>query len=239
MARVELPTKDEVPSNNEKDKKVTKPKKKEAWAEARAAVKAGGGGSRRKKSFVEEGAEEMRSFVIDSVVMPTVKEMVFNVFSGIFDIFKDAIEARIFGVDDVVRERNYRTSYDRRRTRSYRDRSSIDDMFDRGSSRSRSRGGRGRSRDVTDYDDFYFTELVRADCCLNRVFDIFEDNGCMLRVSEYKKLLNDEMSRDEAPYDISNIDYEWGWYSLSNANVKPLRGGGFKIDMPKPRPLDD
>ena len=61
----------------------------------------------------------------------------------------------------------------------------------------------------------------------------------MLRVSEYKKLLNDEMSRDEAPYDISNIDYEWGWYSLSNANVKPLRGGGFKIDMPKPRPLDD
>lgn len=229
MARVELPSKDEVPSNNEEDKKAKAKQNAKALEELRADPKSSYyKAKRRKKNFVEEGASEMKSFVIDSVVMPTVKEMVFNIFSGIFDIIKDSIEAKIFGVEDV-REKNYRKSYNSRKRRSGRDRREYNSIYD---TDTRSSRYRERARDVMDYEDFYFTEIFLADRCLQDMFDIFEDRGGMLKVSDYKKLL------DYDPEDITYIDQEWGWYSLASATVKPIRGGGFKIDMPRPRPLN-
>lgn len=223
MARVELPSKEETPSNYKKDKIQNKPVASSPPTDYKPRKK--------EKTFVEEGAKEVKNYVIDSVVMPTIKDMIFNVFSGIFDIFKDAIEAKIFGIDEVGRNRSRSRSRSRRMDDEYIGYSSIRDDDRRRGSR-RGRGERARARDVMDYEDIWFDDMYQANTALRKAMDVFEDRGCMLKVSDFKKILK----YDED--DITYIDQEWGWYSLSTAIVKPLRNGGYKIDMPRPRPLD-
>jgi len=223
MARVELPEKDDVPSNNERDKRKKKPVEEVTDKPKYDVVK-------KEKGFVEEGVGEVKDFVVNSVVMPTIKEMVFNVFSGIFDIIKDSIEAKIFGIDEV-RSRDVHTDY--RRKSSHRRKDWRDDGWN---SIYDTQGGRSRRRtptDVMSYEGWVFRNMYEAQQCKENLYDIYEDRGGYLLVADFKR----EIGFDKR--DMSAIDYEWGWFSMNNILVKPTRGGGYVIDMPKPRPIDD
>lgn len=228
MARVELPEKDDIPSNNEKDKR----KRKKVVAEAAVGESKKYDVVKKEKGFVEEGVGEVKDFVVNSVVMPTVKEMVYNVFAGIFDIIKDSIEAKIFGIDEVRSSHtDYRGKSARRGRRDWREdeRSSLD-YYERRTTRF---SRRRPPSDVMSYDGIVFRDMYEAQQCREDMYDIYEDRGGYLKVADFKKLIG----YDER--DISYVDDEWGWFSLANVMVKPARGGGFVIDMPKPRPLSD
>lgn len=227
MARVELPSKDDIPSNNERDKKkaadISKARK-DIEIQARSSIK------KKEKSFLEELGAEGKSFIVDSIVMPTVKDMIYNVFAGVFDIIKDSIEAKIFGIDDFGATRDYRSRSNRRRERRSRDPIPFNSIYDQDDRRRRDR--RTRSRDVMDYEDLYFTDMFEAKRAKEDMQIIYEDRGRYLYVADFKKIMG--YNEDE----LSSVDYEWGWYTISNAVIKPMRNGGFIIDMPRPRPLD-
>lgn len=87
-----------------------------------------------------------------------------------------------------------------------------------------------------DYADYYFTDMFDAKRAKEDIYDIYEDRGGYLYVADYKKIIEKFVDHDDV--EITQTDYEWGWYNISTLVIKPARHGGFIIDMPRPRPLD-
>lgn len=238
MARVEMPPKEKAPSANQQHKEL----------EALIAQGKEQGEDlvvrRKEKGFISEVADEGKDFVVNQIVMPTVKEMIFNVFAGIFDILKDTVEAKIFGIDDVGRsyDRGYRDyAKPRRRTtgsRYLKDRMGYNSLYD-----DRRGGYAPRTRDVTNYESVIFRDMYLARLVQDEALNVFEERGGFLKVSDYKKVIADILDQNgvRGVYtmdDITYIDEDWGWYNLNTMLIKPMRNGGYAIDMPRPKPLD-
>lgn len=161
-----------------------------------------------KDVFVAEDVNNVKSYIIDDLLIPTVK----NLF---VDMVQNSIEMLILGgrrggksgrrstVDHV----SYRDYYDDRRRDRYDDRRSSSRSFD--------------------YDDIIFETRGAAEAVLDEMDRIIKKYSFVRVLDLY------DMCELTAPYTAQ----DYGWMSISRAEVIRVRNG-YIIKMPKASPID-
>lgn len=158
--------------------------------------------------FVAEDINSVKNYIIDDLIIPTAKNL-------IVDTVQNTIEMLIFG------GRRGNGSSRRTVTDHVSYRSCSDD-------RRRDRGyERPRSRTSFDYDDIIFESRGAAESVLDEMDRIISKYGFVRVLDLY------DMCELTAPYTAQ----DYGWMSISRAEVKPVRNG-YIINLPKASPID-
>ena len=162
--------------------------------------------------FVKEEPSYVKEYLLGEVVLPAVKNLIYELGDGALSMF-------LFGeVRGGRGRRDDRTRYSSRGSGSYRGRD-YDDDYDR---------VRRRPRDkYTDFSDIVMSSRADAITVLNDLKDQIEDYGCAT-VANFYELVGE---------DSGHMDTKYGWENLDRAYVDSVRGG-FIIEFPKARYLD-
>ena len=225
MSTVKMPEKetDTLPSNSFSK---PKPKPKAAVTEKKRPKQVISQPVQKKKSFLESELTEAKSYMIDDIVIPRVRDMVMEIIEGIFGMATEAIESAIFG-SKAVGHRSYRRSYS---GRSRGVRTPYNSLYDYGRGRSvRKRGIEyDEEDDIIDYRDIRIQSIRERDDVEEELYNILEDQG-YVSIGDVNYILGIDVG------DYTDEDY--GWRSLNGLRFKTVRGGGYVIDLPKPRAL--
>lgn len=165
--------------------------------------------------ILAEDVADAKSYIIWDVIVPIVKD-------GISVVFHSTIDA-IFGSSrgsyyNNRNQGNNRTNYTRY---SYKD--------DRREPQRRYSEDRDRDKYRTyGYDDIILDNRGEAELVLDNLNDIVDEYG-LASVGDYYELVG-----------ISGNfqDNKYGWTNLRAATVERVMGGGYRIKLPKARPLD-
>ena len=191
--------------------------KEEQKQEAKNDTVISGSASRKKKSevsklansIVSEDASNIKNYILDDVLIPSLKKT-------IFDMVTNGIDLLLYG---EVRDNKGR--------RSSSGRVSYVDYYDKSSSRDGVR--QARSRSSYDFDDIEFDSFAEADAVLYRMQEqIDRFDGCVSVADMY------EFSGLEANF----TDYKYGWTSLRGVQPYRTRSGKYILKMPKASPLN-
>lgn len=153
--------------------------------------------------FISEDAANVKSYVIMDVLVPGIKNAIYDIVTNSFDMI-------LFGGTGGRKKTSsgskvsYRSYYDDKRE-SRRENSSY------------------RDRNRFDYDDIEFESRVEAEAVLNEMEDCIERYGMVSVADMY------DMSGLAAPYTSS----KFGWTSIRTAEVKRVRGGKYIIELPR------
>lgn len=208
-------------TSNSKKSKDDKATGKRSSTEAPKATKVISGSVKVKKksefskvvnSFIGEDIPDIKSYMLYDVIIPNIRE-------GLYDSV-----GMILGVRPGRRNNN-RYRDDSRKERVSFGRSNYDDRDDR----RRDDDYRSRSRVGYEYEDVVLE--TRGD--VESVFaemEMFIDNYGQVRVADLCSMI--EIS---SPY--TGNDY--GWISMDRMDFEPVRGGGYRLLLPKPKPLND
>lgn len=222
-----MPEKESLPSNSMVSKKsAAKPNTTKLSAEKKRKqiiqqpIK-------RKKSVVEKELTEVKSFMIDDIVLPRVRDMIMEIIGGIFGMAEDAIESAIFGGSSRPR---WNSGYSHKSHGHGRgSHVPYNSIYDRG----RSMRKRGIAYDeeedyIQDYRDVIIKDLDERDAIEEEMMDVIEDQG-YLSVGDLNYIMGIKVG------DYTDEDY--GWKNLNGMRFKAIRGGRYKLEMPKPRPI--
>lgn len=153
--------------------------------------------------FISEDAANVKSYVIMDVLVPGIKNAIYDIVTNSFDMI-------LFG---GTGGRKKTSSGSKVSYRSYYD--------DKRESRRESSSYRDRNR--FDYDDIEFESRVEAEAVLNEMEDCIDRYGMVSVADMY------DMSGLAAPYTSS----KFGWTSIRTAEVKRVRGGKYIIELPR------
>lgn len=190
--------------------------KGKAKREQREVIQPIAKGTRKKKSlgkrlfdsFIGDSLPDIKEYVVQDVIVPTIKGAIADAITGGIDMLFWGSTAKRSG------------RYGNRQRGTY---TAYNSFYDGGrttrDSRDRDRNDRRRSYDV---DDIIFNSRGEAEDVLSQLCDLVETYGSA-RVSDL--------------YDMSNItgeftDNYWGWKNLSTASVKRIREG-YILDLPR------
>lgn len=161
--------------------------------------------------IISEEASNVKSYVLLDVIIPTIKETV-------VDIIKDSVEMIFLGGTGRSNKKrsgsssgsyvSYRNYSDRDRRDSYRE--------------------EPRSRSHFDLDEILFETRADAEAALEQMQDILDQYKSVSVGDLY------DMIDKSAPYTAN----DYGWSSLRNAYTERVRGGGYRIKLPRPLPID-
>lgn len=158
--------------------------------------------------FMEDDVNNVKSYIFDDVVIPTIKR-------GLYDALEGSLSMLLLGrtggnnsrsTADKVSYRNY-TSYSNKRG---------------GDSRPVSRSGRGY-----DYDEIVLNTRGEAEDVLARMDELVSTYG-IVSVADFYDLCG---------ITCQYTDNRYGWTNIRNAQVIRVRDG-YMIKMPKAMPLD-
>ena len=211
------------PSNskcqNDADDKTTKDEKKlEKVVTGKVRKQKRGLGKRVSEVMLEDDTKSVGSYIFYDVLIPSAKDLISEMVGG-------GIEMLLFG------ERRGRTTRGGGR-HSGRAVTSYGSYFNPGNG---SRDPRDRGRDISragrtkhDFDEIVIDTRGEAEEVLALLVDMTIDYG-MATVGDL--------------YDLVGItsnftDNKYGWTELRSANIIRARGGGYIINLPRPRPLD-
>lgn len=203
--------KGEKPKAKPKQDPIIKPghvsvKKQSAWRKAKHRI------------FEQEGAE-LKSYVINDVLIPSIKDTISNIVSNGIDIilYGEArhIGQKRSGIFGGSRNGNY-VSY-----------SSINNPKSSNTSIRSSVGGAASIRNSLALDDFIFQSRVEALDILDRMSTILNDYGIVTVADLY------DMCGLRTPYTYNN----YAWRDLSTAGVT-LNRDGYLLVLPTPHILD-
>lgn len=211
------------PSNSHKERQKgdsdsTERKKLESVVSQPATKRKKGLGSRVVESFTGEDMRSVSQYLLFDVLIPAAKNMM-------VDAAQQGIERLLFG---DVRPRsssssNIRgyTSYNRvsSPSRSYSSSSRHHDQ-------PRNISQRGRS--THNFDEIVLGSRQEAELVLSKL----EETLRAYDVATVAEL-----------YDLVGItgnfaDDKWGWTDLSDSSVRPIRGGGYILNLPRTEPID-
>lgn len=209
MSERRLPDKNEIPDNYNKKKPV---KKEKAEVEPKKEYKV----RRREDGVLEREAKEVKHFVLDTVIFPTLKDMAYNIISGLGEMAMGAIESAIFGERRDTRSSTNLYRHSHRRGGKHTSYSSIYDT-----------NRRRYERPHEEYKDVIFDERIDAEEFLEDLYNILEDEGSVT-VGDVNRALK---------IAINYTDEDWGWESLTGARVRTLRRGGYSVELPRPKAL--
>ncbi len=167
------------------------------------------GGKQFLDRFVENDAQTIGSYLVDEIIIPTLKDLFSNMVNNSVDMF-------LYGETG-------RTNSSRRRTNSH---TSYSDYYRSGGRDRQAAGRRAEVRRPT-VDDIIFDSRVDAEEVLDTLLNDIDEYGCVSVADFYSAA------------GISNqwTDNKYGWYSLSNASVVAVRDG-YSIRLPRPQPID-
>lgn len=208
MAKVPMPERSgtsldgSISSQKKEVNKVTKGKVK--TAEKSTLQKFG-------EAFIEDDIADIKSYVISDVIIPAIKNLIFDSFMG-------SLEMMLFGSTGKTRRnggKNGSTTY-----------VSYNKFSD---NRSR-RADDSRSSDRIDYQSIVFEEKADAEEVLDTLRNLIEDYGQATIGDLYD-------AAGMTPDKNFTKNEEYGWEDLSHATVKYSRDGYF-ISLPKEKYLN-
>lgn len=82
-----------------------------------------------------------------------------------------------------------------------------------------------RDKAAHNFDNVTFDTRMQADQALGALIDILEQYQ-VVAISDFYELVN---------ITGSFADDKWGWFELHGADIVPARGGGFMIQLPRPK----
>ena len=220
MAEVNLNLKsslEQLPSNSDKIKNKEEKHeeiKLDKVVTGNVTVKKRGFFKRFKKSMVSEDAENVGGYVIQDIIIPTVKDL-------IFDAARGALEMILWGNTSGRRGRKGNVPYNslnEKSTYQYNGRTNI-------SSREEKRSR--RNYNYFDISEMVFDRRSDAEDVLYQLRMVLEEYPSVSVANFYDVL---DMS---APYTAEN----YGWTDLKDADVRKCKGG-YYLDVPDPRVIN-
>ena len=176
--------------------------------------------------FFRNGAspKEIKRYVIEDLLVPAILE-------NIADTIQTVVEMRFFG--DTGRSSRIR----RRSGNATGSRINYGGYFV-GNDNRRDRSLKSSKRDSDDsyqepLDDFIFDDRRDAEMVLVDMKELL-DQYTRVTVADYIDLLKQYGVKVR---DADHTDQKWGWNDLSDVRVKPARGGGHYLDLPKEYPV--
>lgn len=167
------------------------------------------------KIFGGETAKNIFSYILWDVIVPAAK-------STVTDVVSNSIEMIFYG-DEGRKSNRVR----RDKSRSYVSYSSIYDNRKSGSGYQNSSARRERNRNRHRFDDVIIETRVDAEEVLSTLVELI-DQYDLCTVKDFYEAVG-----ISAEY----TDNKWGWESLGNASIRPVRGG-YILDLPTPQPYD-
>lgn len=165
--------------------------------------------------FISEDMTSIKTFIIEDVVVPAVKNTVSDTVKGIFDIIRNSIDVALFGNAGAPRKSSgskvsYTSYYERER-----DRRPV---------------GETRNRAQFDFDDIIYVSRGDAQLVLDQMDDMADRYDGVVRVSDMY-----EFSGLVAPYTANR----YGWTKNVVRNAAVVRGReGYVIKLSPPFPID-
>lgn len=175
-------------------------------------------GRQFKNTFIGGSARTAAEYMIGEVVVPSIKDMLFEAFQG-------GLEKLVYG-ESRVRRGSPPSSYSNVGHVNYQ-RMSSSPPTSRPSSGGPMLSRRARGRH--EFDDIVIQSHREALDVIDQMFEILSRYGSV-SVADLYGLTGIQGS---------HVDYKWGWTELRGAKAARLpRGGGFLLDLPEPQPLD-
>ncbi len=165
--------------------------------------------------FMAEDVTSIKTFIIEDVVVPAIKNTVSDTVRGIFDIIRNSIDVALFGQSGAPKKSggskvSYTSYYERER-----DRKPV---------------GTANSRNQFDFDDIIYLTRGDAQLVLDQMDDMADRYDGVVRVSDMY-----EFAGLVAPYTANR--YGWTRNVVRNAAVVHGREG-YVIKLPPPFPID-
>jgi hypothetical protein len=152
--------------------------------------------------FITDDPANIKTRIVEDVIIPTVKDTLFDILRTIFNIGPRGGKSTT-----NVYKASYRSYYD---SPKYRDNEPQ------------------RVSSTLNYDNIVIYDRGEAELVLDRLREVIEVYK-VARVAD----LNDIVG-------ISGefTDNNYGWTNLRNAEVVPVRGGGYALKLPRALPID-
>lgn len=220
MAEVDLNLKsslEQLPSNSDKIKNKEEKHeeiKLDKVVTGNVTVKKRGFFKRFKKSMVSEDAENVGGYVIQDIIIPTVKDL-------IFDAARGALEMILWGNTSGRRGRKGNVPYNSLNEKSTYQYNGRTNVSSREEKRSR------RNYNYFDISEMVFDRRSDAEDVLYQLRMVLEEYPSVSVANFYDVL---DMS---APYTAEN----YGWTDLKDADVRKCKGG-YYLDVPDPRVIN-
>lgn len=203
---------------NANEKPKTKPKQEAIVDTAKVSTKKQSAWRRAKHRIFEQEGKELKEYVVNDVLIPSIKDTISNMVSNGIDIllYGEArhLSQRRTGIFGGIRNGNYVT-------------------YNSNSTRISSPGVRSGMvsntvvRNNLALDDFIFETRQDANDVLDHLSTILIDYGIVTVADLYN------MCGKNAPYTFNN----YAWKDLSTAGVSLTRDG-YLLNLPTPQPLD-
>jgi hypothetical protein len=205
---------DQFPPNSRTAKTADKgPKRVERVTSASAVRRRRSLGKQFKHTFFGGDARTAMDYMVTSVILPSVKEMLVEAMSSGFErlIYGDSRPRRGTPMGPLGR-----ISYDR--MSSARRPDDRPPMPTRMSRQSRARHA---------FDEIVIQSRQEAEEVLDRLYDLISKYDAATVADLY------ELTGLES----THVDHKWGWSDLQGSAVGRVRGGGYLLDLPEPEPL--
>ena len=183
-------------------------KKVEKVISGEAKLKQKSGFRKMADNFVAEDMSKVKSYAIHDVLIPGIKEGIWNIFTNCLDIF-------LFGGS-------------RRTNKNYRgEKISYIDYTNRYSKSSPATEDRFKPHSVYDYKDVTVNSYGEAQAVIDQLSAIIDQYGQASVADLYESV--------GVTHNFTDLKY--GWNNLSTAEIRRVRDG-YAIDLPRVRPLD-
>lgn len=160
------------------------------------------------ETFISEDVSSVKSYIFQDVIIPVIKKTVCDIFADIPNmIFYGSPARNRRSSSSHVDHVSYNKYSDKRDDRRYNDDS--------------------RRKSIFDLDLIEFDERGEAEKVLMVMDEIMKEYD-LVRVADFYDLVG--MSCDHTAND-------YGWTNIRNAEVVPVRGGGWIIKMPRAIPI--
>jgi hypothetical protein len=207
------------PPNSKSSRRVPEePKKIERVTSADATRRPKTLGRRLKETFIADDPRAMMDYVIMDVIIPGARDI-------LFDSVEAGFQRLIYGEGPRRRGRPAPGPYNDRAP--HIDYAGISRGPARQPQQQRSilsRGARARGT----FDELVIQSRPEAEEVIDRMFDILSQYG-QVSVAHLYELTGVQSS---------HTDIKWGWTQLRGAKPRPLRQGGYILDLPEPEPFD-
>ena len=202
-------------SNKSKQPPPSEKKKIEKVIQGTAKTKKKSELKKFKDVFISEDIANVKGHIVENVVIPTAKQMMFDIVGNISDMIKDSFETAIFG-DTRPRKHSNATG----------SRIMYDKMADKTKKNRAIPNNSSPSRVGYSYDDIFLTTRYDADTVLKQMEEL---------IAEYEQVTVLEA------YGLAGItgnytDDNYGWTSLYGSSVQKTRDG-YLLRLPKAKPL--
>lgn len=195
-------------SHKSKEESAIERKKHQKVISGTARTKKKSGFNKLTDVFVSEDVSNVKQYIIMDVLLPALKNTVWDIVTGSLDMTlfegKGRSGKRLPG--DKV---SYRSFYDQKDDRHH------------------STSTRPTTRTRFDYDDIVYDTRGEAEHVWRLMDETVEEYGHVTVADMY------DMSGLTEPYTAN----KYGWTSVRNAEITRLREGGYIIRLPKARPL--